>query len=64
MLYFFPPDILDEIWDLIESASEGFPTYFLRGFNKPVPYSADFGHLQLFSFAYRLGTLIHRSSYP
>ena len=24
---FFPRDVLDEIWDLIESASEGFPTY-------------------------------------
>ena len=27
MLSFFPPDVLDEIWDLIESVSEGFPTY-------------------------------------
>ena len=24
----FPRDVLDEIWDLIESVSEGFPTYF------------------------------------
>ena len=24
----FPRDVLDEIWDLIESASEGFSTYF------------------------------------
>ena len=24
---FFPRDILDEIWDLIESVSDGFPTY-------------------------------------
>ena len=24
---FFPRDVLDEIWDLIESVSEGFPTY-------------------------------------
>ena len=23
----FPRDIFDEIWDLIESVSEGFPTY-------------------------------------
>ena len=22
----FPQDVLDEIWDLIESVSEGFPT--------------------------------------
>ena len=28
MLSFFPRDLLDEIWDLIESVSEGFPTYF------------------------------------
>ena len=25
---FFPLDVLDEIWDLIESDSEGFLTYF------------------------------------
>ena len=28
MLSFFPRDVLDEIWDLIGSVSEGFPTYF------------------------------------
>ena len=27
MLSFFPVDVLDEIWDLIESVSEGFVTY-------------------------------------
>ena len=27
VLSFFPRDILDVIWDLIESVSEGFPTY-------------------------------------
>ena len=27
MLSFFPRDVLDEIWDLNESVSEGFPTY-------------------------------------
>ena len=27
MLSFFPRDVLDEICDLIESVSEGFPTY-------------------------------------
>ena len=26
---FFPLDVLDEIWDLIESVSERFPTYLL-----------------------------------
>ena len=29
MLSFFPLDVLDEIWDLIELVSEGFPTYVL-----------------------------------
>ena len=29
VLSFFPRDILDETWDLIESVSEGFPTYSL-----------------------------------
>ena len=28
MLSFFPLEVLDEIWDLIESVSEGFLTYF------------------------------------
>ena len=27
MLSFFPLDVVDEIWDLIESVSEGFLTY-------------------------------------
>ena len=27
MLSFFPLDVLDEIWDVIESGSEGFLTY-------------------------------------
>ena len=27
MLSCFPRDVLDEIWDLIESVSEAFPTY-------------------------------------
>ena len=29
MLSLFPLDVLDEIWDLIESVSEGFLTYSL-----------------------------------
>ena len=29
MLSFFPRDVLDEIWDLIEYVSEVFPTYSL-----------------------------------
>ena len=27
---FFPRAVLDEIWDLIGSVSEGFPAYFLN----------------------------------
>ena len=30
MLSFFPRDVLVEIWDLIESVSEGFPSYSLK----------------------------------
>ena len=30
VLSFSPLDVLDEIWDLIESVSEGFLTYSLR----------------------------------
>ena len=33
VLSFFPPDVLDEIWDLIESVSEGFPTYSCDAWN-------------------------------
>ena len=29
MLSFFPLDVLDEIWDVIESVFEGFPSYSL-----------------------------------
>ena len=32
MLSFFPLDVLDEIWDLIESVSERFPTYSFIAF--------------------------------
>ena len=28
VLSFFPLDVLDEVWDVIESVSEGFLTYF------------------------------------
>ena len=30
VLSFFPLDVLDEIWDFIESVSEGFLTYFCK----------------------------------
>ena len=38
MLSFFPLDVLDEIWDLIESVSEGFLTY---SYNLLLEYSVD-----------------------
>ena len=31
MLSFLPLDVLDEIWDLTESVSEGFPIYSFNG---------------------------------
>ena len=33
-LSFFPRDVLDEILNLIESVSEGFPSYSYRGILK------------------------------
>ena len=36
VLSFFPQDVLDEIWDLIESGSEGFLTYSLISLNMKV----------------------------
>ena len=45
MLSFFPPDVLDGIWDLIESVSEGFLTYsYLRVY---VCFFLSFFHLSL-----------------
>ena len=35
---FFPLDVLDEIWDLIESVSEGFLTYSLITEQKQISY--------------------------
>ena len=36
VLSFFPLDVLDEIWDLIESVSEGFLTYSF------IPFSQEY----------------------
>ena len=36
VLSFFPLDVLDEIWDLIESVSEGFLTYSCLPWQKKV----------------------------
>ena len=34
VLSFFPLDVLDEIWDVIESVSEGFLTYSFKAAKK------------------------------
>ena len=36
-VFFFPRDVLDVIWDLIESVSEGFLTYSLFNFEVLMP---------------------------
>ena len=44
MLSFFPGDVLDEILYLIESVSEGFPTFLFQynpGDHKPVPSAVN-----------------------
>ena len=40
VLSFFPLDVMDEIWELIESVSEGFLTYSLTYFDQFVWSSA------------------------
>ena len=37
VLSFFPPDVWDEIWDLIESVSEGFLTYSYTSLSPSIP---------------------------
>ena len=48
VLSIFPQDVLDEIWDVIESVSEGFPTY-----------SFTFEEIAVFLESYHLNTLSH-----
>ena len=38
MLSFFPLDVLDESWDLIESVSEGFLTYSCKSQSNPMGF--------------------------
>ena len=57
VLSFIPLDVLDEIWDLIESVSEGFLTYsciylYIRFLNETKYYSNRF-----YFFSYRLRTI-------
>ena len=53
MLSFFPRDVLDEILDLMESVSEGFPSYsyvsqYIKFFNlyKELSWNAFCGFFQ------------------
>ena len=52
VLSFFPLDVLDEIWDLTESVSEGFLTYSCIGVlehsNAAFGYMPLLGHCDLF----------------
>ena len=42
VLSFFPLDVLDEIWDLIESVSEGFLTYsFIVAYEQSLSVAFD-----------------------
>ena len=38
MASFFPRDVLDEIWDLIESVSEGVPTLSSMRAEQPIRF--------------------------
>ena len=44
MLSFFPPDVLDEIWDLIESISEGFLPTLSYHFKKIIVCYKEIGY--------------------
>ena len=39
VLSFSPLDVLDEIWALIESVSEGFLTYFYKATSRLLPWT-------------------------
>ena len=57
VLSFFPLDVLDEIWDLIESVSEGFLTYsyYQRGKNyhlKLISITNNFSQFSLQKYSY------------
>ena len=69
---FFPQDVLDEIWDLIEAVSEGFPTHFCRsevGNYRPVSilcivskFSERAVYIQIESFLVRYSILYELQS--
>ena len=47
VLSFFPLDVLDESWDLIESVSEGFLTYSFIGEQRRTKTCKDLEHRKL-----------------
>ena len=57
VLSFFPLDVLDEIWDLIESVSEGFLTYSFYFHNKQKEFLNELNSLVaiyfIISFCYK-----------
>ena len=71
VLSFFSLDVLDEIWDLIESVSEGFLTYssynfhliarFILGISNIAGGSASHLHLHLPGYIYLLLPITHYS---
>ena len=63
---FFPLDVLDEIWDLIVSVSEGFLTYsYLDGFVRTKIFDKrdDFGFDIIVNFAFLDGDVSRSTSY-
>ena len=59
MLSFFPRDVLDEIWDLIESVSEGFPTYSCIQ-----PYCTQKGQICIPPYALRMADIVYNPNAP
>ena len=59
MLSFFPLDVLDEIWDVIESVSEGFLTYsFIPLVDELEWLRGSFGAGLLNTMQHRLGNFL------
>ena len=55
MLSFFPRGVLDEIWDLIESVSEGCPFSFYSSYLYQMKNNSSMNH------SIRLNTCTHNS---
>ena len=58
MLFFFPRGVLDETLNLIESVSEGFPSYFFYDWKFKMAAMPIYGKtIQITSFPEPLGRL-------